>query len=60
MMQTATTISEIKKTAEKRQLLRKEALLSEIELLDEEDHPGKTALGEEKHWHLYKIVARKR
>ena len=34
-MQTATTISEIKKTAEKRQLLRKEALLSEIELLDE-------------------------
>ena len=32
----------------------------EIELLDEEDHPGKTALGEEKHWHLYNIVARKR
>lgn len=30
-----------------------------IELLDEEDHLGKTALGEEKHWHLYNIVARK-
>ncbi|MEO0704973.1 MAG: class I SAM-dependent methyltransferase [Cyanobacteria bacterium J06649_5] len=32
----------------------------EIELLDEEEHPGKTALGEEKYWHLYNIVARKR
>lgn len=31
----------------------------EIELLDEEEHPGKTALGEDKHWHLYNIVARK-
>ena len=31
----------------------------EIELLDEEEHPGKTALGEEKHWHLYNIVARR-
>ncbi|MGD1948710.1 MAG: class I SAM-dependent methyltransferase [Leptolyngbyaceae cyanobacterium] len=39
-----------------------EELLSyfNIELLDEEDHPGKTALGEEKHWHLYNIVASKR
>lgn len=38
-----------------------EALLSPftIELLDEEEHPGKTALGEEKHWHLFNIVARK-
>ncbi|MGP1385304.1 MAG: class I SAM-dependent methyltransferase [Thainema sp.] len=32
----------------------------EIELLDEEEHPGKTALGEDKHWHIYNIVARKR
>lgn len=32
----------------------------EIELLDEEEHPGKTALGEEKHWHLFNIVVRKR
>lgn len=32
----------------------------EIELLDEEEHPGKTALGEEKHWHIYNIVARRR
>jgi tellurite methyltransferase len=32
----------------------------DIELLDEEEHPGKTALGEEKYWHLYNIVARKR
>lgn len=32
----------------------------EIELFDEEDHPGKTALGDEKHWHLFNIVARMR
>lgn len=32
----------------------------EIEMLEEEDHPGKTALGEEKHWHLFQIVACKR
>ncbi|MBE9059828.1 trans-aconitate 2-methyltransferase [cf. Phormidesmis sp. LEGE 11477] len=32
----------------------------DIELLDEEEHPGKTALGEEKHWHIYNIVARRR
>lgn len=31
-----------------------------VELLDEEEHPGKTALGEEKYWHLFNIVARKR
>jgi len=31
-----------------------------IELLDEEAHPGKTALGDEKFWHIYNIVARKR
>jgi SAM-dependent methyltransferase len=39
-----------------------EALLSpfEIERLEEEDHPGRTALGEEKQWHLFNIVARKR
>lgn len=38
-----------------------EALLKpfDIEWLDEEDHPGKTALGEDKHWHLFNIVARK-
>ncbi|MDB9525418.1 class I SAM-dependent methyltransferase [Oscillatoria sp. CS-180] len=32
----------------------------DIERLDEEDHPGKTALGEEKHWHLFNMVACKR
>lgn len=32
----------------------------EVEMLEEEDHPGTTALGEEKHWHLFQIVARKR
>jgi tellurite methyltransferase len=32
----------------------------EVEMLEEEDHPGKTALGEDKHWHLFQIVARKR
>ncbi|MGD1900214.1 MAG: class I SAM-dependent methyltransferase [Phormidesmis sp.] len=30
-----------------------------VELLDEEEHPGKTALGEEKDWHIYNIVAQK-
>lgn len=32
----------------------------DVELLDEEEHPGKTIPGDEKHWHLYSIVARKR
>jgi hypothetical protein len=31
-----------------------------VEWLEEENHPGKTALGEEKHWHIFNIVARKR
>lgn len=31
-----------------------------VELLEEENHAGKTALGEEKHWHIFNIVARKR
>lgn len=31
----------------------------EIEWLEEEEHPGKTPLGVEKHWHLFHIVARK-
>lgn len=30
-----------------------------IEWLEEEEHPGKTALGVEKHWHLFHVVARK-
>lgn len=32
----------------------------EVEVFEEEEHPGKTAIGEEKYWHLYQIVARKR
>lgn len=32
----------------------------EIEQLEEEEHPGKTALGEEKYWHIYNIVARRK
>lgn len=32
----------------------------EVEVFEEEDHPGKTALGEQKHWHIFQIVARKR
>jgi SAM-dependent methyltransferase len=28
-----------------------------VEWLDEEEHPGKTALGEDKYWHLFNIVA---
>ncbi|MFH7241992.1 MAG: class I SAM-dependent methyltransferase [Spirulina sp.] len=31
-----------------------------VEWLEEENHPGQTALGEAKHWHLFNIVARKR
>jgi tellurite methyltransferase len=30
-----------------------------IEFFEEESHPGKTALGEDKYWHIYQIVARK-
>lgn len=39
-----------------------EALLQlfEVEMLQEESHPGKTAIGEEKYWHIFHIVARKR
>jgi tellurite methyltransferase len=38
-----------------------EALLQpfEVEWLDEEEHPGLTAIGEEKYWHIFHIVARK-
>ncbi|NJR64724.1 MAG: class I SAM-dependent methyltransferase [Leptolyngbyaceae cyanobacterium CRU_2_3] len=32
----------------------------EVEWLDEEEHPGVTAIGEEKYWHIFHIVARKR
>jgi SAM-dependent methyltransferase len=31
-----------------------------VEWLAEEEHPGQTALGEDKYWHLFHIVARKR
>lgn len=31
----------------------------EIEMLEEEEHPGKTAIGEEKYWHIFQIIARK-
>lgn len=39
-----------------------ESLLAafEVECLEEEEHPGKTAIGEDKYWHLFHIVARKR
>jgi SAM-dependent methyltransferase len=30
-----------------------------IELLEEEEHPGKTPLGEDRYWHVFHIVARK-
>jgi len=32
----------------------------DFEWFEEEEHPGKTALGEEKHWHLFQIVAKKK
>jgi SAM-dependent methyltransferase len=31
----------------------------EIELLDEEESDGKTAVGKPKHWHIFQIVARR-
>ena len=31
-----------------------------IELLEEEAHPGQTPLGEDRYWHVFHIVARKR
>ncbi|NER79239.1 MAG: class I SAM-dependent methyltransferase [Leptolyngbya sp. SIO1D8] len=31
----------------------------EFDFFDEEEHPGKTVLGEEKHWHIFQIVARR-
>ncbi|MEL7068663.1 MAG: class I SAM-dependent methyltransferase [Cyanobacteria bacterium J06581_3] len=31
-----------------------------IEFLEKEEHPGITALGEEKYWHIYNIVARRK
>ena len=38
-----------------------ESFLRGFELLqlDEEDHPGKTKLGEPKHWHIFHILARR-
>jgi SAM-dependent methyltransferase len=30
-----------------------------VEWLEEEEHFGKTAIGEEKYWHIFHIVARK-
>ena len=38
-----------------------EALLAGFEILEleEEDHPGKTKLGDDKHWHIFHIIARK-
>jgi tellurite methyltransferase len=38
-----------------------EALLTGFDVLelDEEDHPGKTKLGDDKHWHIFHIIARK-
>lgn len=40
---------------------RVEALLQpfDIEMLEEEEHAGKTAIGEDKYWHIFHIVARK-
>lgn len=32
----------------------------EVEWLQEENHPGKTAVGEDKHWHIFHIVACKK
>jgi len=32
----------------------------DVEMLQEEEHPGKTAIGEVKYWHIFHIVARKR
>ena len=39
-----------------------EALLSrfEVELFDEVEEDGSTAVGKQKHWHLFHVVARRR
>jgi tellurite methyltransferase len=34
--------------------------LFEVEWLEEEEHPGVTAIGDEKYWHIFHIVARKK
>ncbi len=31
-----------------------------IEMLEEEEHPGKTPLGEDRYWHIFHIIARKK
>ena len=31
-----------------------------IEMLEEEEHPGQTPLGEDRYWHIYHIIARKK
>ena len=31
----------------------------EIEVFDERDEDGSTASGEEKHWHVYSVIAKK-
>ena len=31
-----------------------------IELLEEEEHMGKTPIGEDRYWHIFHIVAKKR
>jgi len=41
--------------AEVERLLRGWTILE----FEEEDHPGKTKLGEDKHWHIFHILARK-
>lgn len=43
-------------------LTQAEALFAEFELewFEEEEHPGKTAIGEDKYWHLFHVIARKR
>jgi SAM-dependent methyltransferase len=41
--------------------LQVERLLNsyQVELLEEEEHPGETPLGEERYWHVFHIVAKK-
>jgi len=50
----------LKTTHHTRQQIEALLTLFEVECLDEEEHPGKTAIGEDKYWHLFHIVARKK
>jgi SAM-dependent methyltransferase len=52
--------STLKTTHHTRQQVERLLAPFEVEYLEEEKHPGTTAIGEDKYWHLFHIVARKK